>query len=136
MLTIGNSTKTIMKWITSDPMELHKMIVQYDLRIPPDSYKILMSKLNTNHFAYLRDTLGLRLYIDFPGFPKGTMAKVIYEQEPVKFYNWWRKNEDKVTMSRLELIRLLLKVQEMSPKSLVKRHKDLLKSKNWYSLIA
>lgn len=128
-LTIGNSTKSISRWITSDPMELHKMIVKYNLRIPADSYKILMSKLNTNHFAYLRDTLGLRLYIDFPNFPKGTMAKVIYEQEPVKFYKWWKQNEDKVTMSRMELIRLLLKVQELSPQSLVKRHKDLLKSR-------
>lgn len=128
-LTIGNTTKTISKWIVSDPMELHKMIVKYDLRIPSDSYKILMSKLNTNHFAYLRDTLGLRLYIDFPNFPNGTMAKVIYDQEPVKFYNWWKRNEDKVTMSHIELVRLLLKVNELSPKSLLKRHREILKSK-------
>ena len=129
-LTIGNTTKTLSKWIVSDPMELHKTIVKYDLHIPSDSYKILMSKLNTNHYAYLRDTLGLRLYIDFPNFPNGTMAKVVYEQEPVKFYKWWKKNEDKVTMSRIELIRLLLKVQELSPQSLIKKHKDILKSKS------
>lgn len=128
-LTIGNSTKTISKWIISDPMELHKTIMKFNLRISSDSYKVLMSKLNKNHFTYLRDTLGLRLYIDFPRFPSGTMARVIYEQEPVKFYKWWKKNEDKVSMSRLELIQLLLKVQEQSPQSLVKRHKDILKSK-------
>ena len=132
-LTIDGRTMKVSKWIKEDPMELHKALLKYDLRISKDSYAILMSKLQANHYAYLRDTLGLRILIDhFPGFPDGTMAKTIYEQEPVKFYRWWKKkdNINKVSMSKVQLIQLLLKVQELSPQSLLKQHKDMLKSKD------
>ena len=129
MLTIDNRTMRVSKWITTDPMALHKAMVEYGLRIQTDSFKTLMSKLRSNHFAYYRDAMGLRIHID--DF-NGTMAKVIYEQDPVKFYRWWKKkdNINKVSMPKAQLIQLLLKVQELSPQSLLKQHKDMLKSKD------
>ena len=74
----------------------------------------------------LSNSVGLKLKIDFPGYDQPVMASVPYQNEPVKFYTWWRKNEDKVAMSKKELIELLIKVNEMNPNALVKKHREIL----------
>ena len=54
------------------------------------------------------------------------MASIVYKDEPLKFYSWWRKNEDKVTMTKKELLELLIKVNDVNPNALIKKHKEYL----------
>ena len=85
-----------------------------------------MSKLRKNHFPYYRDVLGLNIKINFEGYECQVPASLPYKDAPLKFYKWWRKNEDKITMTKKEMIELLLKVYEISPSALVKKHKEIL----------
>ena len=125
MLTIDGLTRRVGKWLIEAPMELDKVRRKFNLSIDKEIYTVLMSKLRNYHFPYYRDSVGLKLKIDFPGYNQPVMASVPYQNEPVKFYTWWRKNEDKVTMSKKELIELLIKVNEMNPNALVKKHKEI-----------
>ena len=126
MLTIDGITRRVGKWLIEAPMELDKIRRKFNLSIDKEMYTILMSKLKNYHFPYYRDSVGLKLKIEFPGYEQPVMASVPYKNEPVKFYTWWKKNENKVTMSKKELIELLIKVNELHPTSLVKKHKELL----------
>ncbi len=126
MLTIDGITRRVGKWLIEAPMELDKIRRKFNLSIDKEMYTILMSKLKNYHFPYYRDSVGLKLKIEFPGYEQPVMASVPYKNEPVKFYIWWKKNENKVTMSKKELIELLIKVNELHPTSLVKKHKELL----------
>ena len=106
LLTIGNHTKKISKWVTEDPVLLHRTIVAHNIHIDKDYYKVLMSKLMVNHREYYRDYMGLKLYVNFPGYDDVVMASVPYSIDPVAFYKWWRKNPGLVTMSKDELLSL------------------------------
>lgn len=126
LLTIDGLTRRVGKWLIEAPMELDKVRRKFNLSIDKEIYTVLMSKLRNYHFPYYRDSVGLKLKIDFPGYDQPVMASVPYQNEPVKFYTWWRKNEDKVAMSKKELIELLIKVNEMNPNALVKKHREIL----------
>ena len=131
MLTIDGVTKKVSKWLKDDPVSLDKTIRAYDIRIQFDTYKVLQSRLENHHFEYFRDVKGLKLYIDFPGYDGRVIASVPYSLEPIKFYNWWRKNENKVTMTNMELLRLLIRVNDQKPNALLKKHRDILKAKGY-----
>lgn len=126
LLTIESRTLKISKWVTEDPILLHRTIVAHDLHIDLEYFKILMSKLQHSHFEYYRDFMGLRLRIDYPNNP-GVQASVPYKNDPVNFYKWWKKNSDKITLSMLELRILFLKVEQLKPNALLKKHKNMLK---------
>jgi hypothetical protein len=70
--------------------------------------------------------MGLKIKINFPGYDQDVPASIPYRHESVKFYTWWRKNENKVTMNKKELIELLIKVNNENPKALIKKHRDIL----------
>ena len=127
LLTIGNHTKKISKWVTEDPVLLHRTIVAQNIHIDKDYYKVLMSKLMVNHREYYRDYMGLKLYVNFPGYDDVVMASVPYSIDPVAFYKWWRKNPELVTMSKDEILSLFYNVEKANPKALLKKHRDLLK---------
>lgn len=129
LLTIDGVTQKISKWIINDPVELHKTIRKYKLSLERESYTILVSKIKSDHFPYYRDIKGLSLYIEFPGYDNPILAKTPYEQDPVKFYKWWHKNENKVSMSKKELIELLIKVNDLNEKALLKKHREILLKK-------
>ena len=48
-----------------------------------------MSKLMVNHREYYRDYMGLKLYVNFPGYDDVVMASVPYSIDPVALYKWW-----------------------------------------------
>lgn len=125
LLTIDNRTLKISQWITKDPVALDKIIIENGIMLAED-YKVLQSHLLHNHFEYYRDKMGLRLRIDIPKFDSYTIASVLYSNNPIEFYKWWRKNEDQVTMSYAEKIKLFIRVEELKPGTLLKRHKKLL----------
>jgi hypothetical protein len=129
LLTIDAKTKKISKWLIDNPVELDKVRRKYKLSIEKETYLVLMSKLRADFFPYYRDVLGLKLQIVFPGYDNMVAAKVPYQDMPVKFYKWWRKNEDKITMTKKETIELLLKVNELSPTALIKKHREILEKK-------
>ena len=127
MLTIDGVTKKLIRWISDDPVALDKVRREFNLRFPTDSYNVLHSRLVNRHFTYYRDSKGLRLYIDFPGYSEKVMASCPYRDVPVKFYHWWRKNEDKVTLTKAQMIQLFLRVNQLDETALLKRHRDMLR---------
>lgn len=129
LLTIDVKTKRVSKWLLENPVELDKVRRKYKLSLDKEIYTILMSKLRVHFFPYYRDVQGLKLKIEFPGYDAMVTAKVPYQDMPVKFYKWWRKNEDKVTLTKRELIEMLLKVNEQAPNALVKKHREILEKK-------
>ena len=126
LITIDGVTRSIDKWILEDPVELDKTRRKFKLTMPQKITQLLSSKIQSKHFSYYRDIMGLSLQISFPGYDEPVMAKIPYGENPVKFYKWWKNNEDKVTMSFKELIDLLIKVDELDGKALLKRHRQLL----------
>lgn len=126
MLTIGIQTMPIKKWITEDPITLHRTIEEYNLRIEKESFKILTNRLRLHHFNYYRDFMKLRLLIEFPGYEGLVSASVPYKMYPVKFYKWWKQNQDKIKMSKKETIELFLAVDAENPNALLKVHRTLI----------
>jgi hypothetical protein len=126
MLTIGLITMPIKKWLVEDPVSLHRTIVGYNLRIEKEDYKILTNKLRLQHFNYYRDYMRLKLLIEFPGYQGLVTASVPYKDCPVKFYKWWKQNQDKIKLSKKEIIELFLAVDADNPKALQKRHRAMI----------
>lgn len=123
LLSIGRRTLSITKWIVEDAVALHRTVMEYKLVLHAEDFRIMASKLQNHHFAYYRDYMKLDLKIEFPGYEGRVAASIPYQDQPVKFYQWWRKNQDKVTMNTVQTIKLFLKVDEISPKTLIKAHK-------------
>jgi hypothetical protein len=127
LLTIGNKTMKVSKWLNEDPVLLHRIITQYNIHLQGDIYKILMSHLRFQYKEYYRDVMGLRLFIQFQGYDDLVQAVVPYKDQPVKFYKWWKKNQNVVTLSRKEIIDLFLRVEQLDTKALTKSHKAIIK---------
>lgn len=126
LLTIGRHTKAIKEWVAEDPIALHRTIMECNIGIEKEYFKVLSNKLRLNHFEYYRDYMGLRLLVEFPGYEGLIQASVPYSLYPVKFYKWWRQNEEKIRLTSKELITLFLAVENENPKALLKKHKKLL----------
>ena len=64
-----------------------------------------------------------------PGEP--VPASIPYSSDPVAFYKWWKKaeNNNKVTLSKADQIKLFIKVNQLEPKALLVRHKAMIMSK-------
>ena len=129
LITIDGVTRSVGRWIDEDPVEFDKTRRKYGLTLYKESYTLLISKIKNNHFPYYRDIKGLSLYIEFPGYDSPVKAKIPYDQDPVKFYKWWHKNENKVSMTKKEFIELLIKVNELNEKALLKKHREILQKK-------
>lgn len=127
LLTIEKRTMRISKWVTEDPVLLHRTIVQHNIVIEKEYYKVLMSKIEKLHRNYYRDFMGIKYYISFPGYDKPVMASVAMSNDPVTFYKWYRKNSNAVTLTDSEFKNLLLKVERLNPKALLKTHRLLIK---------
>ena len=124
-MTLGQRTMKISKWVTEDPVMLHRNIVMYKLLVDKEYYRILMSKLMVNHKEYYRDFMGLKLQIDFPKYGM-VMASVPYNTDPVNFYKWWKTHSTAVTLSKDEILNLFLNVERNNPKALLKKHRKMI----------
>jgi hypothetical protein len=105
---------------------LHRALVQYNFILEKEYYKILMNRIQNRHKDYYRDFMGLRLYIEFPGYDSPVQANVALQNNPVDFYKWYCKNTTKVTLSDIEFKKLILKVESINPTALLKRHRNLI----------
>lgn len=126
LLTIDNKTMKVARWVTENPVLLHRTMIENELTIDKAYYNVLISRLQTNHFAYYKDFMGLKIYIKYPGYDDCVQASVPYSNEPLKFYKWWRKNSDKVTLDYKEQLILFMAVDKISPKSLLKVHRKMI----------
>ena len=128
----GPVTLKLGAWLNYDPVRIHKMIVR-EKSILVDQIEIynpLMSKLRRADPDYFRHFMGLNVTIDFPGYTSEILAKIPFENDPVGFYKWWRKNkhENKVYLSKANQIRLFQKVYLMEPKIMLKKDVDFFRS--------
>lgn len=126
LLTIGIRTMPLKKWLIEDPVALHRTITEYKLSINKEEFQVLSNKLRLNHFNYYRDFMRLKLRIEFPGYSELVTASVPYKDYPVKFYKWWRNNQDKIRMNEKETIELFLAVDAQDPRALIKAHKNMI----------
>lgn len=131
LLTIEGRTMKTSEWIAMDPVTFDKARRKFKLDVAKDLYAALLSKLRFQHPVYYRDMMGLKMQIEFKGYDGLVQASIPYSNDPVTFYKWWKKaeNADKVTLSRAEQFRLFIKVDEMEPNALLKKHKELITSK-------
>lgn len=128
LLSIDGRTLTVEKWISSDPVSFDIIRRKKGLKVPSEVYQVLMSKLRISHREYYRDSLGLNMPIEFKGYEEKVQARIPYTNDPVAFYKWWKKteNNDKVTLSKGEQIRLFIKVYEQEPKALLVKHRKMI----------
>ena len=131
MLTIqtdeGNRTMKVSEWLAEDVVSFDIVRKEHDLKIDKIVFDIMVSKLRANHHEYFRDSLGLKMKIDYKGNNKLIEANVPYKDEPLKFYKWWCENENAIKMSFKEKIVLFNKVQESKPDLLKSEHSKILK---------
>lgn len=134
LLTIENKneprTMTVSKWLMDDPVSFDKVRRNNKLRVYPEVFEVLVSKLRANHPEYFANALGLKTRIDFPGYERPVQASVPYKDKPVKFYEWWCENQQAVNMKLEEKITLFDKVLKEKPRALKKEHKRRLNQKS------
>lgn len=126
----GEKTMSIGAWINTDPARIHRMATR-EKAIQLDYIEVflpLMSKLRRYDLAYYKKVMGLKIKIDFPGFPPDTEAKIPFDTDPVAFYKWWRKNkhEDVVYLSKGNQFILFQKVMKIDEKIMLKKDKDFV----------
>ena len=128
LLTIDDRTMKIEKWINADPVSFDIARRKFKLKLNKDMYEILMSKLRVHHREYYKDAMGLNLPIVFKGYEGKVPALIPYSNDPVGFYKWWKKaeNAEMVTLSKTEIIKLLVKVYQMEPGALLQKHKRMI----------
>lgn len=131
LLTIEGRTLPISKWVLDDPVNLDIVRRKHKICFTKETYQLLMSKIRTGHIDYYREVLGLNIRIEFKGFQGTVCASVPYTNDPVAFYKWWKKPENinKVYLSKIEQIRLFIKVYEKEPKTLMAKHLKLISNK-------
>jgi len=131
LLTIEGRTMDTEDWVNKDPVTFDRVRRQFKLDVARDLFAALMSKLRIKHPEYYRDMMGLKMPIEFKGYDGPVAASIPYSNDPVAFYKWWKKaeNQEKVTLSKGEQMRLFIKVNEMDSKVLVKKHKDMIMKK-------
>lgn len=124
----GPVTLSMSDWLHRDPVRIHKMIIKEKV-LQVDQYEVfapLVSKLRRADFDYYRRITGLKMHIDFPGYPTDTPAKIPFDTDPVAFYKWWRKgkNENKVYLSPAYQYMLFQRVCKMDRKVMLKKDID------------
>lgn len=128
----GPVTGKISEWLQRDPVRIHKLVVK-DKLLQVDQMEVfgpLVSKLRRADFDYYRRITGLKMMIDFPGFPSEIEARIPYDTDPIAFYKWWRKgkNESKVYLPPAYQFKLFQKVSKMEPKVMLKKDLDFVKN--------
>ena len=128
----GPVTLKIAEWLQRDPVRIHKMVVK-EKALQVDAMEVfapLVSKLRRADFDYYRRITGLKMMIDFPGFPSEIEARIPYDTDPIAFYKWWRKgkNESKVYLSPAYQFKLFQKVSKMEPKVMLKKDLEFVKT--------
>ena len=136
MLTLdcenGPVTLKVSDWLHQDPVRIHRMIVKEKV-LQVDQMEVfapLVSKLRREDYEYYKRITGLKMMIDFPGFPSEIEARIPYDTDPIAFYKWWRKgkNENKVYLSPAYQFKLFQKVSHMEPKIMLKKDIDFVKT--------
>lgn len=127
----GPQTLKLGAWMYIDPVRIHKMIVREKV-LKVDEYEVLIpleSKLRRADFEYYKRFMGLKMMIDYPGYDSAIVAKIPFDDDPVGFYKWWRKNgnENKVHLSTVNRILLFQKVAMMDPKVILKKDLELVR---------
>ena len=128
----GPETWKIGEWLLKDPVRIHRMIVK-EKTLQVDQMEVfapLVSKLRRADYEYYRRITGLKMMIDFPGFPSEIEARIPYDTDPIAFYKWWRKgkNEAKVYLSPAYQFKLFQKVSKMEPKVMLKKDLEFVKN--------
>lgn len=125
----GPITKSLGAWICDDPVRIHKMIIKEKI-LQVDQIEVfnpLLTKLRRKDPTYYKKIMGLQININFKGYATEIKAKIPFEDYPVEFYKWWRKegNEDKVYLNAINQIRLFQKVAMMDRKILLKKDLEI-----------
>ena len=93
MLTLdcesGPVTMKVSDWLHEDPVRIHRMIVKEKV-LQVDQMEVfapLVSKLRRADYDYYKRITGLKMMIDFPGFPSEIEARIPYDTDPISSTN-------------------------------------------------
>lgn len=129
MLTIetkkGKVTRKISEWLLKDPVLLDKVRAEFNLKFNSEVFKIMVSKVRRDQ-NYFTETRGLKVRIEFKGYPGMVQASLPYKDKPLEFYKWWCKNGDKVYLTTAEKIQLFIRVKSLKPDALLKEHEKMI----------
>ena len=128
LLTIEGRTMQVIEWLNQDPVSLDMIRRKFKLSLESAVFNLLVSKILKNHPSYYKDMMGLNIQIEFKGYDGLIPASVPYTTTPVEFYKWWKKaeNNDKVVLSKIDQIKLFIKVNQLEPKALLVKHKEMI----------
>ena len=121
-------TKTINSWLKKEAVLLDKICCEHKLDIATPIKVIMHSKLKKDK-DYYASKMGLKLRIQICENGPFLPAISHFENEPIKFYNWWKKNTEKLVLHNKDLIVCLLKVYDLDHSMLLPEHRKLLKEK-------
>ncbi len=117
----------VSQWLTDDPVTFDIMRKSKTLKVNPEVFELLISKLRVNHPQYFSTALGLKARVTFKGYARPVQASVPYSDSPVEFYQWSLNNSDHINMTFPEKIKLFDVVYKLKPSILKGEHKKLIK---------
>ena len=119
-------TRSINKWLAEDPVSLDRVKIRYKLRVDNETYAILTSKLH-RYPEYLTRKLGLKKLIPFPNYSEPVMAGHVFNENPVRFYQWYFKEggDKEVHLSMINKIKLIDMVKAKNASRLLPEHKKM-----------
>ena len=128
----GPVTYKIGEWLNVDPVRIHRMIVREKV-LKVDQMEVftpLLSKLRRADYEYYKRIMGLKMFIDFPGYTSEVEAKIPFDTDPIAFYKWWRKgkHEHVVYLSPAYQFILFQKVSVMEPKVMLRKDIEFVKT--------
>ncbi len=126
----GIRTMRVSEWLRKDPVSFDIARKKSSLKTNKEVFELLISKLRGDHPDYFCYALGLKTRIEFSGYNTPVQAIVPYSDKPVEFYKWWCTNQDTVTMTFEEKLKLFDKVLSEKPKALKWEHKQLINKNN------
>ena len=119
-------TRSINKWLAEDPVSLDRVKIRYKLRVDNETYAILNSKLH-RFPEYMTRKLGLKKLIPFPNYSEPVMAGHVFNENPVRFYQWYFKEggDKEVHLSMINKIKLIDMVKAKNASRLLPEHKKM-----------
>ena len=122
----GPCTMRVKDWINKFPVTFDKERRSVPFKVTRTVFHNLMLSIRRQDEDYYKKIMGLKLQISFPGMGIPVMASIPYSSDPVKFYNWWKRDRNKVFLNTKEMLSLFIKVESIKPGTLLQKDRKLI----------
>lgn len=126
----GIKTMRVSEWVYKDPRTLYLAKKRIKFKLEKNISKILYSKIKADHYDLILKDKGLNQEISFKGYKELVKASIPYHNNPIEFYKWWIKNQDKVYLNTKHKAELFYVIEQKAPFLLRDIDKKLIKKDN------